>query len=249
MLSIMDLPDELHLLIQSHFPLPTLLTARAVCKLWHSTIPGPHIPTYRRQLLTLYLRAIASPSFKATRKEVLLNVKSFDRRRMLEKLSKGQDVPDEFACWLLEWPERAVFGSAWPGLQSSNAAAASHSALSRDKASSLLRASSPLIIHRIILDSPNEGEMEIVPAWVDLPKAARTAAGLLLDDACVDGWQRSQILMLSGISQERSLAGCVYQVDGVRGQLARPVCNSWTEYLHQELSREEEWLSEHPTQT
>ena len=107
--SLMELPDEIHLLIQSHFPLPTLLTARAVCKLWQSTIPGPHIPAYRRRLLDLYLRAIHSPAFKISRKDILPNLQPFDRRRILRALP--DDIPDEFHCWLLEWPEKAAFGS------------------------------------------------------------------------------------------------------------------------------------------
>ena len=216
----MDLPDEVHLAIQSHMTLTTLLTARAVCRLWNSTIPGSHIPSPRLHLLHLYLRLIRSPAFHATRKDTLKRLEPFDRTRALGMLGKGGvDLPDEFRLWLLEWPERAAFGNIWPGLKCQLADGDAETFKTPTR--SLLHSRADFIVQQLEVStsSDEEGnpltELQVSPPWASVTPAKRVTA-LVLDDTYVNGWQRSNMLLLSAPGTSKELIGRVYQVDGTQ---------------------------------
>lgn len=238
---LMDLPDEILLHIQSFLPLTSLVAARGVCQLWRSVLPGSHIPTYRRDLLQLYLRALDSPAFVATRKLVDSRLKPFNRAHFLDSLPK--DVPAEFACWVHEWPARAAIGAIWPGI---HLFCDSHSGaeLIKDRGRSLLSMATPIWNH-LLFDAPSPGYVRAAPGW---GTTGSTGTALLLDDARIEGWQCSRLLVLSGRWDGADLAGKVYQIDGVQGRLDTPVAGSWVEYLTQELEREEAWLRAPPRQ-
>lgn len=253
-LELMSLPMELHLAIQSHLPLSALLTARAVCKAWHSLIPGSHIPSPRLRLLKLYLHAVHSPAFLATRESVSKRLEDFDREKMLrsiEKGTKGESVPEEFAIWLTEWPAKAVFGGIWPGLRcvadDDKELGGEVETLHKPRGKFLFTSRRPVILNQLRI-TPTQGEednvtteMVVVPSWVSVPPAQRSMA-LVLDDAYVNGWQRSTMVVLSS----PELAGKVYQIDGIKGRADQPIALGWAEYLEKELDREEKWIVEHP---
>ncbi|EKM56198.1 uncharacterized protein PHACADRAFT_29141 [Phanerochaete carnosa HHB-10118-sp] len=230
----MDLPDELLLIILSHLPLTSLIASRGVCKLWRTLVPGSQIPTYRRGLLELYLRAIDSPAFLATRKEILGRTHAFNRAAYIDSLPQG--IPDDFRCWLHEWPERAVIGLLWPGVRDGRHA---HSKpdLFYDTGHAIL---SMTIFNRIAFQSPLPGMMQAFMYFKDVE--GESGAALLLDDAFVEGQQRSRVLLLSGTCEGAEMKGRVYNVDGVKCPMESPVATSWTQYLQQELSREDLWL-------
>lgn len=234
--SLNELPDEILLVIQSHLPLTGLIVARGVCKLWRSLIPGSHIPTARRSLLALYLRAIDSPAFTATRKTVLDQLYDFDRAAWLSRLHT--DVPDEFRCWILEWPARAVIGAMWPAIRHTRNAH-SEPDLFGDRGGVLM----PMhILSGLQFQQPAPGTLVPYALWKDVE--GDCGMGLLLDDANVEGWQRSRILVLSGSFEEKDMAGRVYEVDGTKADLQKPFAESWADFLYQELVREDSWLSE-----
>jgi len=253
MLQLMNLPDEVHFAIQSHMTLPTLLTARAVCRFWHSLIPGAHIPSARLSLLRLYLQAVHSPAFQVTRKHVVSRLQSFDRERALRMVAKdgtGDDIPEEFKLWILEWPERAAFPGVWPGLRedAGKAASCEEESLYKDHGTSLLNADRPYILNQLEVpkgEGDDKSEMQVVPTWISVHPSQRALA-LLLDDAYVNGWQRSRMLVLSAPTSSLEMAGKVYQVDGVRAKVDEPFASSWVDYLHHELAREDRWIQEHP---
>lgn len=235
-----DLPTELVLLIQGHMTLPTLVAARGVCRVWRSLIPGPHIPPARRALLALLLDLLASPAFLATRPAVLPHLRPFSRAALLARLPPP--VPADFRTWVLEWPARAALGHVWPALACAGRLDAPP-ALHADRGASLLFRHGTHILNGLRLDHPAPGCMETEPFRGGA--GAGGACGLLLDDACVDGWQRSRVLVLCGRWGGVDVAGRVYQVDGVRCRLDEPFAASWVAFLRQELEREERWLREH----
>lgn len=234
MVTLMELPDELHMHIHQHLPLRALIAARGVCKLWRSLLPGSHLPAHRRGLLELYLRAIESPAFHASRKEVLARTHAFNRDAYAESLP---GAPADFACWLAEWPARAVLGLLWPGVRDGRHAHAEPT-LVADAGHAIL---SMTILNRIAFGSPEPGLMQAFMFYQDVE--GESGVALLLDDAFVGGRQRSRILLLSGTCEGVDMAGRIYMVDGVKCSMDSPVAMSWTEYLHQEIDREEQWLN------
>lgn len=230
------MPDEVLLLIQSHLPLASLIVARGVCKFWRSLIPGSHITPARHRLLSLYLHAIDSPAFHATRRTVLSHLYDFNRHAWLARLHTA--VPDEFRTWILEWPERAVIGSLWPALKTGRHAY-SEPDLFGDRGGVLM----PMqILSGLAFQAPAPGTIVPYMMWRDVEGDCGIA--LLLDDANVEGWQRSRMLVLNGSFEGKDMSGRVYQVDGVRGSLQKAFANSWVDFLHQELEREDVWLQE-----
>lgn len=253
-LRLMDLPDEVHLAIQSHMTLTSLLTARAVCRLWHSTIPGSHIPSARLNLLNLYLRLVHSPAFHASRKDTLKRLEPFDRTRALGKVGKdGVDIPEEFRLWMLEWPERAAFGNIWPGLRSQAALDAAEVPTSVPKAQgkSLLNARADFILNQFEISNhfDSEGnlltEMQVSPPWASVAPAKRVVA-LVLDDSYVNGWQRSNMLVLSAPETSKEVIGRVYQVDGLHVRPDTLFVPGWVDFLKDVLEGEERWASAQP---
>ena len=239
-----ELPTELVLLIQGHMTLSTLIAARGVSRVWRSLIPGPHIPVARRRLLELYLQFIHSPAFLATRPAILPNLQPFNRTKLLTRLPPH--TPVDFRTWLLEWPACAVLGQIWPGLIYPDRQD-SPSTLHKDRGASLLYRGDTHILNGLRLDYPAPGFMETVPYSASEGRTVGPAygCGLILDDACVDGWQRSRVLVLSGQWGKIDLTGRVYQVDGVRCRVDEPFADTWVAFLRQELEREERWLREH----
>ncbi|KIP03875.1 hypothetical protein PHLGIDRAFT_129881 [Phlebiopsis gigantea 11061_1 CR5-6] len=230
------LSDEVLLHILSYLPLTSLIVARGVCKLWRSLIPGSHIPDYRRRLLELYLRALESPAFHATRKQVLAQLYPFNRNHFIARLPKS--IPEDFRCWVLEWPERAVIGILWPGIRHARNPH-SDADLIADRGTVMLSVS---ILNRLSFQPPAPGTITAV--MPSRPVEGETGQALLLDDAFVKGWQTSKLLMLRGTFEGADLSGRVYQLGGTKGTLDKPVANSWTDYLTQELEREATWLRE-----
>lgn len=233
----MQVPDELLLLIVSYFPLKSLIRARGVCRLWRSIIPGSHIPAFRRGLLELYLRLIASPVFLPSRKQILAQRCYWSRDAYLAQLPAG--VPDDFRCWVLEWPERALLGLVWPGLRHSRNMF-SEADLFCDTGTNILPIS---ILNSVAFNKPEPCMMQAYMYTADL--RGEVGVALIIDDAFIDGYQRSRILLLSGRCKDVDMSGRVYQVAGVKGAMDTPIARCWTEYLQQELSRQERWFLEH----
>ncbi|KAL0961231.1 hypothetical protein HGRIS_006197 [Hohenbuehelia grisea] len=114
---VAELPVELLLEIFSFLPLKYLIAARGVNQHWRALVPSAKLPPARRALYDLYYDTLASPSFLPSRPRVLARLKSFDRELYLDRISqKGGELPEEFRLWILEWPAKAAFRSAWPGL-------------------------------------------------------------------------------------------------------------------------------------
>jgi hypothetical protein len=77
----------------------------------------------RAKLLRLYLELHLYPSFIASRKHIVPHLTPFSRTQYLEDLQRQilnhnpkARVPEEFAIWILEWPDNAVISWAWPTL-------------------------------------------------------------------------------------------------------------------------------------
>ncbi|KII94394.1 hypothetical protein PLICRDRAFT_426471 [Plicaturopsis crispa FD-325 SS-3] len=116
---ISDLPPELLLEIFAHLPhLKSLIAAQGVSRDWRRLLPLSNIRPARRALLELYMHAVNSPSFLATRATILPHVVPFDREAYLENLCYTPDtLPEQFRLWILEWPARATIGRLWPGVE------------------------------------------------------------------------------------------------------------------------------------
>ena len=246
--SIPELPTEIVLIIQGFLPLQTLIKARGVCRLWRSLIPGSHLPAARRRLLEFYLRAIRSPAFLATRPRIQAHLKPFDRERLLARLPPS--VPEEFRTWVLEWPARAAVGHIWPGLHNMAHRKDTPPALHKDRGVNLLWQSNGHILSTLRVSAPKHpGEGGWLETTMFSASGARknphAAYALLLDDACVEGWQRSRLLVLAGECAGADLGGRVYQIDGVHCRVDEPLAGSWVAFLQNELKREELWLREH----
>jgi hypothetical protein len=115
----MDLPNELLLEIFSFLPLKSLISARFVNQRWRQLVPKSDLLPARRALYALYYHVINHPNFLNTREATLSVLGPKIDREGLISLWEGCGVvvlPEEFKLWLLEWPEKAVFGWMWPRL-------------------------------------------------------------------------------------------------------------------------------------
>jgi hypothetical protein len=114
---VADFQPEVLLAIFEFFPLKSLLAAKGVNKQWRILSRLCDMTKARRVLYDLYHTAIISPTFLESRSFVLSCLVPFDRKAYVAALeNKGHILPDDFRCWLLEWPAKAVFGWVWPGL-------------------------------------------------------------------------------------------------------------------------------------
>ena len=113
-----DLPNELLLPIFSHLPLKALIASRGVCRRWRYLVTSADLDPDRRSLLTLYLRALQTPSFLITRSEIVAALQPFDRNAFLQIVRDNgiKKLPKEFQMWIEEWPAKAAIGWIWPGL-------------------------------------------------------------------------------------------------------------------------------------
>ncbi|KII94389.1 hypothetical protein PLICRDRAFT_36656 [Plicaturopsis crispa FD-325 SS-3] len=118
---ISDLPPELLLEVFAHLPhLRSLIAAQGVNRDWRRLLPLSDIRPARRALLELYMHAVKSPSFLATRETILPQIVPFDREEYLAKLCPAPPhspdmLPEQFRLWILEWPTRATISRLWPG--------------------------------------------------------------------------------------------------------------------------------------
>jgi hypothetical protein len=116
---VLSFPNEILLELFSILPLKALIVSSGVDTKWRHLIPLSPIHPARRALLELYYHVIENPGFLSTRVSVIRSLKSFDRDACVAAL-ESLDIcvlPEEFRMWILEWPEKAVFGWVWPGLR------------------------------------------------------------------------------------------------------------------------------------
>jgi hypothetical protein len=122
---VANFPPELILGLFQFFPLKSLFAAKGVNRQWHALVPTSDMLPARRTLYDLYHTIITSPAFLASRETVIQSLSSFDRKECVAAFEGGpggnvdgrdRTLPDDFRCYILEWPEKAVFGWFWPGL-------------------------------------------------------------------------------------------------------------------------------------
>ncbi|GME21949.1 F-box domain cyclin-containing protein [Neofusicoccum parvum] len=117
--SLDGLPLDIKLRIVESCELTGLIKLRCVSRAWRNLVLETDIsllnPT-RRALLDLYDFALDSKWFQHSRRHIIPDIQHFDRRQYLEDLP-GTSVPEEFEMWIREWPEKAVIGWLWPGLE------------------------------------------------------------------------------------------------------------------------------------
>ncbi|KAJ7574278.1 hypothetical protein C8J56DRAFT_1125512, partial [Mycena floridula] len=120
-----DLATELKFEILQHLTLISLIRARCVCQEWRNLALDSDLHPVRRQFYGIYLNLIDSPEFLASRQYVLKQLdqgvqdrhEAFNRQGFIDAILKQHPyIPEDFAIWILEWPERAVIGSVWPNL-------------------------------------------------------------------------------------------------------------------------------------
>ncbi|KAL0961141.1 hypothetical protein HGRIS_006113 [Hohenbuehelia grisea] len=111
-------PNELWLEIIPHLELKPLIAIRCTSRVLRTFAASADIHPYRKSFLSIYLDLIDRPWFLATRPWLLENLRPFDRQAYLDDIAAFPDVyiPEDFAMWILEWPERAVIRCLWPGL-------------------------------------------------------------------------------------------------------------------------------------
>ncbi|KAJ7619615.1 hypothetical protein FB45DRAFT_161751 [Roridomyces roridus] len=114
-----ELPPELVLELFPHFTLKALIAAEGVCRQWKEFVVTTDVYPPRRSLLNLYQKIICDPLFRDvhTRPWLWENLRPFDRQAYLDHIyAQHNYIPEEFRLWILEWPNKAVIGCAWPGL-------------------------------------------------------------------------------------------------------------------------------------
>lgn len=119
----LTIPNELLLEIFPLLPLPSLITAQGVSRVWRHLVPLADILPLRRTFLELCMKIINSPSFIITRPRIIPHIKTFDRQAFISRLGgylreHGLEVPEEFRFWILEMPSLATIRWLWPGLDS-----------------------------------------------------------------------------------------------------------------------------------
>lgn len=118
-------------------PALRLILSVGTCKKWRSIIlddPAAPITGPRRTLLKLFLYVIDQPKFLSKRDNNLVGLEPFNRQGYLDRLlhiykawlKENRSVKDPipvlppiYSTYILEWPEKAIVGRLWPGLQSS----------------------------------------------------------------------------------------------------------------------------------
>jgi hypothetical protein len=117
-MSISTWAPELLLEIFQWLPLKSLIAAQGVNRQWRRLVPLAGILPARRALFDLYIDLLSSPGFLPTRPAILEKLRPFDREAYAAFFRDNDcPLPDEFLLWVLEWPNKAVIGYSWPGLQ------------------------------------------------------------------------------------------------------------------------------------
>ncbi|KAL0961140.1 hypothetical protein HGRIS_006112 [Hohenbuehelia grisea] len=114
-------PNELWLDIIPHLELQPLIAIRCTSRTLRSlaaSAASANIHPLRKAFLSLYLDIIDRPWFLETRPWLLENLRPFDRQAYLDAIAAfpGVHIPEDFAMWIMEWPECAVIKCMWPGL-------------------------------------------------------------------------------------------------------------------------------------
>ncbi|PPQ92218.1 hypothetical protein CVT25_008992 [Psilocybe cyanescens] len=105
----------------SFLELKPYIISHGVSKYWQSLLPLAKLHPTRRRLLALYHKIINTPHFEKSLPWSLDNLEPFDRQAYIDSLlSQYPAIPEEFCMWILEWPDRLVIASRWPGIQLSD---------------------------------------------------------------------------------------------------------------------------------
>ena len=128
-MSLSTLPVEIKLRILGFLDFVSLHRIRNTNRAWQNivndSLTRPNIICPARvKLLRLYLDLHLYPSFRASRKNVMPYLEQFSREKYLEnlqseisKLCPKARIPEEFALWIMEWPENAIIDRVWPGVE------------------------------------------------------------------------------------------------------------------------------------
>jgi len=119
MAHLTDLPAELQSQILSYCDLSSLIAAIGSYSVWRQSCTLRDVHPTRRRLLDMYLNLVRSKTFLASRACVKKVCERFDREEYIRKMERQRGivaVPADFRMYILEWPERAVFDSLWPGM-------------------------------------------------------------------------------------------------------------------------------------
>ncbi|KAL0961147.1 hypothetical protein HGRIS_006119 [Hohenbuehelia grisea] len=116
--SFSALPIELWLEIIPHLELKSLIAIRCTSRALRTLAASADIHPCRKSFLDLYLDLIDRAWFLESRPWPLKHLRPFDRQAYLDAIAAFPNVyiPEDFAMWILEWPERTVTRCLWPGL-------------------------------------------------------------------------------------------------------------------------------------
>ncbi|KAJ7655353.1 hypothetical protein B0H17DRAFT_1207293 [Mycena rosella] len=115
-MALLRFPNEILLKIFSHLALKALISSQGVSQLWQGLVPLAELGLTWRALLEFYIRVIDEPVFLRTRPWVLDHFRPFDREAYIDAIRDQHNyVPHEFRMSIIELPEKAVVGCAWPG--------------------------------------------------------------------------------------------------------------------------------------
>ncbi|KII86589.1 hypothetical protein PLICRDRAFT_177348 [Plicaturopsis crispa FD-325 SS-3] len=84
--------------------LKSLIAAQSVNRTWRRLVPLAELDPHRRALLELYIEAVNSPGFLATRRDMVHGVAPFDRQAWLDGVCRGKDASSMTGIDLLLYP-------------------------------------------------------------------------------------------------------------------------------------------------
>ncbi|KAJ7596652.1 hypothetical protein C8J56DRAFT_917989 [Mycena floridula] len=257
MATFQDLPTELQLQVFQHSTLISLIRARCVCQQWRSLALASDIPPIRREFYEIYLTLIDSPEFLASRAYVLEQLnqgvqerhRSFNRQEFVNAVSKQHPyVPEDFALWILEWPERAVIGSVWPNLPFEEIPEAVRSGASREGWNFL--ANEPVAVFELQFGSAftNPNPKEALPCGPALPiwetQLGEQSVWLILDSDD-DEDRKGKVYRVNKMTTDETGPNVDDNVDG--DCLPFPECevfSNWTQYFREmvKMMNEHAWV-------
>ena len=250
------------LLIFPLLPLDTLIATRGVSRRWRALVPAASLCPLRRRYLEFFQKLVHSPAFGAAATRVRPHLRKFDREDYLAALADtgSAAVPEEFALWVREWPERAVYGWMWPGLDLEGTTESGRSGKANARREDALQwmpgswsvpvSVNPPYVKCVTFSggtSPLDGT--ILHATKILP-AQLAGLGLLRDSTGSDAGEEEQtsievtvlclgdgrVYILDGKRGGEDLAGIVYIVRGsYTMQREKIIAKSWPEFLEKDL--------------